>query len=86
MVADPMDMTDEEYDRYRARQSAACVYRANGFPAFADQVEEGLEDQCSQMRIARFFIEPAPEPSPEYIGAWAELAEGDGRCSRGGVA
>lgn len=72
-MIDPMEMTDQQYDRYLARQRTAHVYRAHGFYAFAGRVEAGLEDECSQMRIARFFIEPKPEPSREYLAAWNEL-------------
>ena len=40
-MKDVQDMTDEEYRLYRARQMAVGAYRAEGFGAFADEVERG---------------------------------------------
>jgi hypothetical protein len=76
-MKDPMTMTDEEFHLFQARQRAAQVYRAAGYDAFAGRVELGLEDRCSQMRLARFFIEPSPAPSEEFIRAWDEFAAAD---------
>lgn len=75
---DPMDMTEEEFRLYQAQQRAAGVYRSEGFHGFASRVEAGREDTCSQMRIARFFIDPSPPPPQKYIDAWEQLGSEDG--------
>jgi hypothetical protein len=73
-MKDPMDMTDEEYRLYHARDWAARVYRAEGFTSFADRVERGEVDGCSQVRLARFFVEPPQPHNEEFIAAWREFA------------
>lgn len=78
-MKDPMDMTDEEFRLYQARQRAAGVYRSEGFQKFAWRVEAGLEDTCSQVRLAQFFIDPSPPPTKEYIAAWEEIANDAGQ-------
>jgi hypothetical protein len=83
-MINPMDMTDEKFRLYQARQRAAQIYRSNGFHGFAQRVEAELEDECSQMRIARFFIDPPREPGPEFIAAWNEMAAADMTTSRRG--
>jgi len=81
-----MQMSDPEFDLYRARQSAAGVYRSHGFEDFADRVSAGLEDDCSQMRIAKFFIAPPREHSPEYLAEWRSLeATASGMRARNGT-
>jgi hypothetical protein len=35
------------------RQAAAARYRQAGFPAYADLVEQGRADQCSQMKAVQ---------------------------------
>jgi hypothetical protein len=75
-----MDMTDQEYRLYQARQRAGAGYRAEGFFEFAGRVEAGREDECRLMRIARFFIEPTSPHPLKFIIAWNELvAAGDHR-------
>lgn len=76
-MKNPMTMTDEEFCLFQARQRVAGIYGDAGHGAFAKRVELGLEDHCSQMRLARFFIEPSPAPSEEFIRAWDELATAD---------
>jgi hypothetical protein len=71
---DIQDMTDEAYSLYRERQWAVSRYRSEGYNDFADRVELGLEDECSQMRLAHFFL-AAPLPhSQAFIVAWNDIS------------
>lgn len=74
-MTDPMDMTDAEFRLYQARDRAACVYREEGFHEFAERVEAGLHDECSQMSLALFFNDPSSKPDREFIAAWHEMAD-----------
>lgn len=67
---DPMGMDDDEYRSYQARERASRVYHHEGFGDFAKRVELGLEDGCSQVRLARFFVDPTPPASAEFVAAW----------------
>ncbi len=69
-MKDPMAMSEEEYCLFRARGQAAKVYRSEGFDEFAARVERGWEDSSSQVRLARFFLEPPRELCEEFIEAW----------------
>lgn len=73
-MKDVQDMTDEEYYLYRAREWAAGRYRAVGHKDFADRVERGLEDQCSQVRLGRFFFDDLLPHDKAFIVAWNEAA------------
>ena len=73
-MTDVMDMTDDEFCLYRAREWAAHRYRAAGYYAFATRVEKGLEDDCSQVRLGYFFFEPPRAAGPAFILTWSELA------------
>jgi hypothetical protein len=68
------EMTDEEILLYRARRWAADRYRAGGHHAFANRVEHGLEDKCSQVRLGLFFFEPPHLGAPTFIGGSSEFA------------
>lgn len=52
----PMDMTDEQFLTYRARQWAAALYISEGFPDYAARVERGEVDGCQGMRLALFMV------------------------------
>lgn len=67
-------MTDQAVCMYQARQWAAARYRAGGYNDFAIRVENGLEDECSCVRLGRFFFEPPEQTGPAFIGAWNEFA------------
>jgi hypothetical protein len=54
-MKDIQDMTDVEYRELKARQFAARMYRAEGYPEFAGRVEGGFEDNCNAVRLGRFF-------------------------------
>lgn len=69
-----MDMTDDEFDLYKARQWAARKYRAEGFNDFANRVERGELDDCQEMRVVRFFIEPTPPHTGAFLEAWDRAA------------
>ena len=71
---DPMDMDDETYETFQARRMAAAIYRREGYHNYAERVERGEADDCSQMRIARWWREPLRPASPEYVAAWNEAA------------
>lgn len=73
-MKDRQDMTDEEHRAQDARESAARDYLAAGFADFAEQVERGQHDDCQQMRVARFFVDPPQPHDPEFIRAWAALS------------
>ena len=73
-VKDPMEMNDGEYRLYHARTWAARVYQAEGFDDFAERVERGEADDCSQVRLAQFFVEPPQTVSSEFVAAWEEAA------------
>jgi hypothetical protein len=74
-MVEPMEMTDEEFRLYQARQRAAHAYQQAGFREFAERVQAGDEDECSQMRLARFFLDPTPELTDEFITAWNTSGE-----------
>jgi hypothetical protein len=71
-----LDMTDAEYQVYRVRQAAASVYRRHGHAEFAQRVEAGFEENCSQVRLARFWTAPSPPLTLEFIEAWNEAVDG----------
>jgi hypothetical protein len=73
-VKDPMEMSDEEYRVYQSREWAARVYRAEGFTRFAERVERGEVDDCSQVRLARFFVETPQLICSDFAAAWDEAA------------
>ena len=75
-MRDREEMTEDEHRLQDARESAARVYRAANFDAFAEEVENGEHDDCQQMRVARFFIEPPPPITPEFCAAWNEAVTG----------
>lgn len=79
-MIDPMDMGEAEFARYKAREQAAEVYRRNGFEAFARRVEAGFEDECGQVRRARFFFDPPERPSAGFSAAWQEEELRARRC------
>jgi hypothetical protein len=74
-MKDRQDMTEEEHRLQDAREWAARRYRAEGFDDFAKRVERGEVDECSQVRLGKFFIDPAPPPSDEFLAAWKAAAE-----------
>lgn len=76
-MQNPMEMTDTEFCLYQARQRAAQTYRFEGYPEFAERVEMGFEDSCSQVRLQRFLIEPAPPVTAEFLAAWNEFASAE---------
>ncbi|HWT13233.1 MAG TPA: hypothetical protein VN231_10810 [Allosphingosinicella sp.] len=80
-MRDPMEMTDAEFRLYQARQRAAKTYRFEGFPEFAQRVVAGFEDSCSQVRLQRFFVDPAPPLTAEFLKAWNELASAEGQLN-----
>lgn len=55
-MKDVQDMTDDEYRVHLSRQRGAGVYRSEGYEEFARRVEQGLEDHCNPVRMARFFL------------------------------
>lgn len=67
-------MSDDAYRTYTARKNAAGIYRANGFDTFAQRIECGGEDDCSQVRLMLFALEPAPPLTDEFVAAWHEAA------------
>ena len=73
-MKDPMDMTDEEFLLYQARQGAACGYRAEGFDEYAEEVERGEHDECQLMRWAKLWLKPPQPHDDAYIAAWNEAA------------
>jgi glycosyltransferase A (GT-A) superfamily protein (DUF2064 family) len=83
-MTDPKEITDAEFRLYQARDRAAFVYRKEGFCAFAERVEAGLQDECSQMRLALFIADPCPAHDQEFLTAWHEIADkenvADPRC------
>ena len=73
-MKDRQDMTDEEHRLQDARECAALAYRAARFHDYATEVELGEHDDCGQMRVAQFFIEPPQSQSAEFIAAFDEAA------------
>jgi hypothetical protein len=69
-----LNLTDDAFCLDRARDWAARRYRAAGYQDFAKRVEKGLEDDCSQVRLGRFFFEPTETSAPALILAKNELA------------
>jgi hypothetical protein len=63
-----MDMTDDEFRLYQARQNAAAGYRAEGFEQYADEVERGEHDECQLMRWEQLWLQP-PQPHSEAFVA-----------------
>lgn len=67
-------MTDEDYRLYKLRRFAAGILRGQGLTHFAEQAECGELDDCPEMRIAPFFIDPPLPQGDEFIAAWNEAA------------
>lgn len=68
-------MSEEKYRLYKLRRFAAGVLRQRGLDRFAEEAERGELDDCPEMRLAPFFIDPPqPHHEEEYIATWDEAA------------
>jgi hypothetical protein len=70
----PQDMTDEEILLERARIWAARRYREEGHVDFAERVERGERDDCQEMRVVQFFVQPPQPHDPEFVRAWEAIS------------
>lgn len=73
-MTDTYDMTDADYRLYKLRRLAAGLFRTLGLERFAQEVEREQLDDCAEMRVAAFFIDPPMPHGDEFIAAWEEEA------------
>jgi len=73
-MTDVQDMTEEEYRLYKLRRFAAGLLRRNGLDLFAEQAECVELDDCPEMRVAAFFVDPLQPHGDEYIADWDDAA------------
>ena len=77
-MKDVQDMTEDEYRLYKVRRVAAGIFLRFGHSEYAEQVERGELDECMEMRLGAFFVDPAQPPGPEFLAAWDEFAAEQG--------
>lgn len=74
-MIDVQDMTEAEYRLYKMRRFAAGIFRQFGPAELAEPVERGELDECGEMRVAAFFVDPTVPHGEEYLAAFEEFAE-----------
>jgi hypothetical protein len=70
----PMQMNDDQFALYRARQSAAEAERREGRYELAGLIEGEKADDYWRVRLALFFVN-ATEHDAEYFAEWDRMAK-----------